>query len=84
MTFRSGRNSQISHTGILTAATAVNLALCYCPNHLFLEQAAGYVKPQEKSTSSPSTMREVCGHGTQNDLADSERLKVILKALSCL
>jgi hypothetical protein len=31
-------------------------------NHLFLDQAKGYVKALEKSTSAPSTMREVFDH----------------------
>jgi hypothetical protein len=34
----------------------------YPQNHLFLEQAKGYVKALEKSTSAPSTMREVFEH----------------------
>jgi hypothetical protein len=33
----------------------------------FLEQAEGYVKPLEKSTSPLSTMREVFEHGAQNN-----------------
>jgi hypothetical protein len=36
-------------------------------NHLFVEQAEGYVKALEKSTAPPSTMKEVFEHGAQND-----------------
>jgi len=68
MTFRSSRNSQISHTGILTAATAVNLALSYCPNHLFLEQVAGHVKTLEKTTSRVFRWRGVFEHYKQTGL----------------
>ena len=35
--------------------------------HLFVEQAEGYVKGPEKSTSPLSTMTEVFEHGAQND-----------------
>jgi hypothetical protein len=35
--------------------------------HLFLEQAEGYVKALEKSTSPPSTLIEVFEHCAQND-----------------
>jgi len=37
------------------------------PNDLFLEPSEGYAKPQQKSTSLPSIIREVCEHGAQND-----------------
>lgn len=36
-------------------------------NYLFLEQAEGYVKTPEKSSSPLSTMREVFEHGGLND-----------------
>jgi hypothetical protein len=36
-------------------------------NDLFLEQAEGYVKALEKSTSTPSTMRKVLEHYPEND-----------------
>ena len=35
-------------------------------NHLFLEQAEGYVKTPEKSTFRPSTIREVFEHCTES------------------
>jgi hypothetical protein len=36
-------------------------------NHFFLEQAAGYVKAPQKSTSQLSTMKEVFERCVQND-----------------
>ena len=36
-------------------------------NYLFLEQAEGYVKALEKSTSLLSIIREVFEHGDPND-----------------
>jgi hypothetical protein len=45
-----------------------------------MEQAEGYVKALEKSTSPPSTMREVLEHCAQNDWANGKRLKVFIKA----
>jgi len=51
-------------------------------NRLFLEQAEGYVKALEKSTSPPSTMREVFEHCAENYSPRDERLKVVLKVLS--
>jgi hypothetical protein len=36
-------------------------------NYLFLEQAEGYVKTPEKSSSPLSTMRKVFEHGGPND-----------------
>ena len=44
-------------------------------NYLFLEQAKGYVNALEKSTSAPSTMREVFEHCAQSDLRGGKRLK---------
>jgi len=51
-------------------------------NYLFLEQAKGYVKVLEKSTSPFSTMREVFEHCAQSDLRGGKRLKVVLKVPS--
>jgi hypothetical protein len=45
----------------------MRVLLKVCPNDLFLEQAEGYVKALEKSTSPLSTMREVFEHCAQND-----------------
>ena len=53
-------------------------------NYLFLEQAEGYVKTPEKSSSPLSTMREVFEHGGPNDQAGGKRLNVVLKVLSFL
>jgi hypothetical protein len=38
-----------------------------CPNDFFLEQAEGYVKAPEKSTSRVLNLREVIEHCAQND-----------------
>jgi hypothetical protein len=53
-----------------------------CHNDLFLEQAEGYVKYPEKSTSPLSTMKEVFEHGAQNDKTGGKKLKVAVKVLS--
>jgi hypothetical protein len=44
----------------------MRMLLTVCPKDLFLEQAEGYVKAQEKSTCPLSTLREVFEHGAQN------------------
>lgn len=51
-------------------------------NHLFLEQAEGYGKAPQKSTSRVLNWREVFEHCTQNDEAGGKRLNVVLKVLS--
>ena len=50
-------------------------------NYLFLEQAKGYVKAQEKSTCPLSTMREVFEQWAQNDKAGGKRLEAVLKVV---
>ena len=50
-------------------------------NDFLLEQAKGYVKALEKSTSRVLGLREVFEHCGENDKADGESLKVVLKNL---
>ena len=60
--------------------------MCSCKEcsqkDLFLEQAEGYVKAVEKSTSPLSTMREFFEHCAQNDQTCGKKLNVVLKVLS--
>jgi hypothetical protein len=52
--------------------------------HLFLEQAEGYVKAPEKSTSWILNWREVFEHCTESYSISEKSLKVVLKVLSFL
>jgi hypothetical protein len=47
-----------------------------------VEQAAGYVKDPEKSTSPLSTMKEVFEYGAQNVSISGKKLKVTVKVPS--
>jgi hypothetical protein len=49
---------------LLSGACIIQIS--QCRNHLFLEQAEGYVKALEKSTCPLSTMKEVFEHGARN------------------
>jgi len=51
--------------------------------HLFLEQAKGYVKALEKSTSSVFNFRKVFEHGTESFSAKGKEEEILFEGPSC-
>ena len=52
-------------------------------NDLFLEQAEGYVKALEKSTSSVFNFRKVFEHGTESFSAKGKEEEILFEGPSC-